>query len=256
VVTSKAPAPRSRSARGHPTSRRLVGYLRVSTGVQFDGPGLDVQERAIRVWCRQHSHRLVGWRRDEALSGAADSDVRAGLADALNDVEPGGWTGTSRRAEGIVVYRLDRLSRDVIVQESILREVWRLGGEVYSTASGEANLRDDPEDPNRRLIRVILGAIAEWERSMIALRMARGRALKRERGGYVDGRPPFGFRAEGKALVPDAAEQATVRRILELRGQGESLRGIVAALEVGGRPAKQGGRWHPRAVAAVVARAR
>jgi DNA invertase Pin-like site-specific DNA recombinase len=255
VTTSTAP-PRSRSSRDHLTSRRLVGYLRVSTGVQLDGLGLAVQEKTIRAWCRQHGHRLVGWRRDEALSGAADTDARAGLADALNDVEPGGWTGTSRRAEGIVVYRLDRLSRDVIVQESILREVWRLGGEVYSTASGEANLRDDPEDPNRRLIRVILGAIAEWERSMIALRMARGRALKRERGGYADGRPPYGFRAEGKALVADVAEQATVRRILELHGQGESLRGIIAALEAEGRAAKQGGRWHPRTVAAVVARAR
>jgi DNA invertase Pin-like site-specific DNA recombinase len=199
--TAAAPASRSRGSRNHPTTRRLVGYLRVSTGVQLDGLGLAVQERAIRAWCRQHGHRLVGWRRDEALSGAADTSARAGLADALNDVEPGGWTGTSRRAEGIVVYRLDRLSRDVIVQESILREVWRLGGEVYSTASGEANLRDDPEDPNRRLIRVILGAIAEWERSMIALRMARGRALKRERGGYADGRPPYGLRAEGSMLA-------------------------------------------------------
>jgi DNA invertase Pin-like site-specific DNA recombinase len=86
--------------------------------------------------------------------------------------------------------------------------------------------------------------------------MTRGRALKRARGGYADGRPPYGFRAEGRALVADAAEQATVRRILELHDQGESLRGIIAALEAEGRPAKQGGRWHPKTVAAVVARAR
>jgi Recombinase len=51
------------------------------------------------------------------------------------------------------------------------------------------------------------------------------------------------------------AEQATVRRILELHGLGESLRGIIAALEAEGRPAKQGGRWHPKTVAAVLARA-
>ncbi len=226
---------------------RLVGYLRVSTGVQLDGLGLPVQEKAIRSWCRQHGHRLAGWHRDEALSGAKDTDARVGLADALNDVEAG-------RADGIVVYRLDRLSRDVILQEEVLREVWRMGGEVFSTAGGEANLRDDPEDPNRRLVRVILGAIAEWERHMIALRMTRGRALKRERGGYADGRPPYGFKAEGKALVPDVAEQATVQRMRELHGQGESLRGIIAVLEAEGRPAKQGGRWHPKTVAAVLAR--
>jgi len=38
-------------------------------------------------------------------------------------------------------------------------------------------------------------------------------------------------------------------------GQGESLRGIVAVLEAEGRRAKQGGRWHPKTVAAVVTRA-
>jgi hypothetical protein len=35
---------------------------------------------------------------------------------------------------------------------------------------------------------------------------------------------------------------------VEFYGQGESLREIVAALEAEGRPAKQGGRWHPRTI--------
>jgi DNA invertase Pin-like site-specific DNA recombinase len=79
-----------------------------------------------------------------------------------------------------------------------------------STAGGEANLHDDPEDPSRRLIRQVLGAVSEYERAMIALRLRRGRAAKGARGGFAYGSPAFGHRAAGRALVPDEREQAAI----------------------------------------------
>jgi hypothetical protein len=38
-------------------------------------------------------------------------------------------------------------------------------------------------------------------RFVIKLRLQRGRALKAEKGGFANGSPPFGFRAEGGELV-------------------------------------------------------
>jgi hypothetical protein len=67
------------------------------------------------------------------------------------------------RAGAIVVYRL---AGDLVLQEQLLAEVWR-SGELLSTAGGEAHLHDDP---SRRLIRQVLGAVSEYERAMIALR--------------------------------------------------------------------------------------
>jgi hypothetical protein len=73
-------------------------------------------------------------------------------------------------------------------------------------------LRDDPHDPTRKLIRQVLGAVSEFERSLIKLRLQRGRALKAERGGFAFGAPPFGFGAEGGELVPvDREQEARVR---------------------------------------------
>jgi DNA invertase Pin-like site-specific DNA recombinase len=66
-------------------------------------------------------------------------------------------------ADQEVVYRLDRLARDLVLQEQLLAEVWR-SGELFSTAGGEANLHGDPEDPSRRLLRQVLGAVSEYER--------------------------------------------------------------------------------------------
>jgi DNA invertase Pin-like site-specific DNA recombinase len=169
---------------------KIVAYLRVSTDRQADeGLGLDIQEQTIRRWAKAHGHRVVGWYRDEGMSGTDGLDSRVGLGDALAALREG-------QAQGLVVYRLDRLARDSVLQEQLLREVWSLDGEVFSTAGGESNLRDDPEDPSRKLIRKMLAATAEYERDMIALRMRSGRRRARERGFYAgDGSPPFGYRS-------------------------------------------------------------
>src|SRR5205807_9208055 len=141
-------------------------------------------------------------------------DSRRGLFDALEAISAG-------QGGGLVIYRLDRLARDLVLQEQLLADVRRMGAEVHSTSAGEAGyLADDPDDPSRALIRQILGAVSQYERAMIRLRMRSGRQRKAARGGYAGGRPPYGWRAEGRELVADADEQATLARIRELRAAG------------------------------------
>ena len=50
------------------------------------------------------------------------------------------------------------------------------------------------------MIRQVLGAVAEYERSMVVLRLRNGRRRKAEMGGYASGAPAFGFEARDKAL--------------------------------------------------------
>jgi DNA invertase Pin-like site-specific DNA recombinase len=157
---------------------RLVGYLRVTTDRQAEeGLGLEVQEEAVRQWAQAHGHELVALTRDEGQSGSNGRDTRLGLGDALEALREGG-------AEGLVVlYRLDRLARDLIVQETLLGDVWRMGREVFSTSAAEQGyLQDDPHDPSRKLIRQVLGAVNEYERSMISLRLRAGRLRKAQNG--------------------------------------------------------------------------
>lgn len=230
---------------------KVVGYLRVSTDRQAEeGFGLDVQEQKVRGWAKAEGHKLVAIYRDEGISGSKGLGDRPGLADAVSAVLDGA-------AAGIVVPRLDRLARDLIVQEQALAEVWRLGGEVWSCSAAEgAYLSDDPDDPSRKLIRQVLGAVSEYERSMVALRLRMGRKRKFDRGGYAYGAPPFGKRAEGKALIDDPAEMAAVGLICSLREDGKSYRQIVRALVVDGHRTKRGGAWHPKTVSSIVQRFR
>jgi DNA invertase Pin-like site-specific DNA recombinase len=228
---------------------KVVAYLRVSTDRQAEeGLGLEVQEQAIRAWAKDAGQRIVSWHRDAGVSGSNGLDTRQALPEALAAVR-------GRQAAGVVVYRLDRLARDLILQETLLAEIRRIGADVFSTSAAEAGyLADDPDDPSRRLIRQVLGAVSEYERSMIALRLRSGRRLKAERGGFAYGSPPYGWRAEGRELVEDPTEQAALARIRELRAGGASLRQIADILSSEGHHPKRGGAWHPNTLATIVRR--
>jgi DNA invertase Pin-like site-specific DNA recombinase len=142
-----------------------------------------------------------------------------------------------------------------VLQEQLLREVWRLGAQVFSTSDAENDLlHDDPADPARRLVRQILGAVSEYERSVIALRLRSGRRRKLAHGGYGGGEPVYGLRAEAGELVPDEHEQSTIRRVLELHGEGRSYREIIEVLDHDGHKPKRGDRWHPTTIARIVKR--
>ena len=120
---------------------KLVAYLRVSTDRQAErGLGLG-QEQAFRSWARVAGHRIVAWHRDEGASGTNGIDLRIGLGDAI---------AALRTVDGLVVYRLDRLARDLVVQETIPADVQRRGKRAFSTfASEDAVHVDDPADPSR-----------------------------------------------------------------------------------------------------------
>jgi DNA invertase Pin-like site-specific DNA recombinase len=228
---------------------KVAGYVRVSTDRQAEhGLGLEVQEQAIRRWAKKSGHRLVAVFRDEGVSGSNGVTQRIGLIDALAALK-------ARDAAGLVVARLDRLARDLIIQEQLLAEVKRSGATPFSTAPGEAAyLTDDPDDPSRKLIRQVLGAVSEYERAMISLRLRTGRARKAEHGGFAYGSPPFGYTANDGALVPDPTEQHVIARMRELDAEGWTQREIATTLNREGHRTKQNRAWTRVTVGVVLRR--
>ena len=230
---------------------RVVAYIRVSTDKQAtEGYGLDVQRAKVKAWAKRGGYVVVRWFANEGEGGGEPLEVRVELAGALAMV------ADDKTVAGIVFPRLDRFSRDVILQETMLRDLWSHGHQVFSTLETEQYvLKDDPEDPGRKLYRVILGAIAEYEKAVIVLRTKAGRRMKAERGGYAGfGSPPYGWDSVDKELVQVEAEQAIITRIKAMRDGGRSYREIVTVLNAEGIPSKRGGPWNPSGVMRVVNR--
>lgn len=229
---------------------RYVVYLRVSTDQQADtGQGLSIQEEACRAWLRRERHRLVEVCSDAGRSGGLDVGHRPGLARALALIG-------ADRADGILVHRLDRLARDLVLQEQLLAELHRRGKQLASVDLTEhASLEHSPDDPTRALVRRMLGSIAQYEREVIRLRLMAGRTRKQLEGGYAGGSPGYGYAAVRGELVKVPDEQTVIRRIIKLRDAGTSYRGIVDELERRGiRSHASHGRWRPDTIRAICLR--
>ena len=227
---------------------KAIGYVRVSSVTQLDGYGLDAQEQDVKKCAKAHDLKLTEILRDEGVSGSTESVDRPGLAEALARIEAG-------EAQVLIVARLDRLARRLTIQEAALAQVWKHGGRVIACDQGEV-AHDDPDDPMRTAMRQMMGVFAQLERGMIVARLRRGRQVKKELGGYAHGRPPYGFRAEGGALVPMDQEQAAISRARALSKSGKSLRQIAEILGEEGHHPRTGRTWHPPMVARLLRRDR
>lgn len=222
-----------------------VGYLRVSTNEQTNGTGLDAQRDAILAT----GHTIVAWYSDEGISGSNGLDKRIGLANALADIKEG-------KAEALIVYKMDRLARDMMLQESLLRDLWRSGGQIISCSEAESVYckPDDATDPSRAFIRQVLGAAAEYERAIIKARLMAGRRRHLDAGGNHGGKAPYGWKWEGSQLVHDDDQWDIVQGILTRAKQGETASYIAQVLNHNGSLSPAGKQWGHMAVKRIIER--
>ena len=218
-----------------------IAYLRVSGRGQIDGDGFERQRDAIRRFAAAAGYDLVEEYRDEGVSGTKELVDRPGLAALLDRIESNG-------VRVVVVERADRLARDLMIGEVIIDQFSRVGARVL-TADG-ADLTSGSDDPTRTLIRQVLGAVAQFEKSVVVLKLRAARDRKRRKDGRCEGRKPFGVRP---------GEADTVARILELRrkpkGQPRlSVASIAERLNAEGHRARSGRPWAPGTVHAILKR--
>jgi len=213
---------------------RLGVYVRVSTENQTKGESLGDQETDAREWAKRNGHSIFEVYSDPGISGTAPVEERPGLAAVLEDLGAG-------RIEGFVVRALDRLARELTIQEAVLAQAWRHNGRVF-TFAGEV-LADDPDDPMRTAMRQMMGVFAGLERAMIAKRMRDGRRHKRERGEHPGGPAPFGWRADNKELIPLPSEQYVLSVIRDLRVMKLTQDQIVERLNVHDFKTRSGVPW-------------
>ena len=206
-----------------------IAYTRVSTEEQTKGFGLDAQLDAIGASLGQPDAHYS----DEGISGAKIN--RPGLLAAIDALEDG---------DILVVAKLDRLARDMYLSCWIEKEVEKRGASIRS-AAGEGT---ESDDPTAKLLKNIVKSFAEFERDVIAARMAGGRTQARKQGRKMGGSVPFGFDldADGRHLVVNEAEQQVIALMEQLRGLGYSYRKIGAELEQRGIKTKTGKpHWNP-----------
>lgn len=219
--------------------KKVFVYTRVSTAQQIDGDGHPRQEAACYDFIDAKGAWEVVRTFNEQTSGTVEAMDRKILSECIE------LCGAAFDVHTIVVERADRIARDLIVSELFFRECARRGIEVYSADSGEELVNSDA-DPSRKLIRQVLGALAQWEKSSTAKKLLAGRKRTKELTGFpCGGKPVFGTKPE---------QVKWVWRILRMHRDGQSTAGIRNRLNYYGpyRLEKIRKHWFPGQISRVI----
>jgi len=210
---------------------RYLGYVRVSTGRQArNGLSLDMQRERIEAMAAAQGAELADIVVEAGKS--ARSMRRPGVARVLQAVK-------RREVDGVVVYRLDRITRSLRDLTGLLDTFQRAGVALVSVTD---NL--DTSSPTGRLVIHILGAVAEMESAQIGERIAEAHAVRRAQGTRM-GAIAYGRQLgeNGLHLEDSPEEQQTIRAMKRLRRKGLSFAKIAARLNERGLLTRSGGTW-------------
>jgi len=219
---------------------RLVGYCRVSTDNQKEEGTIEIQVKALKQYGNKNNFELIKIFKDEGVSGSSELENRAGLAELFNFIED------NKGVEGVLIFKLDRLARDLYIQEHLIKKLELLNIELISIKEPDLSSKD----PMRKAFRQFMGIVSELEKAFITLRLTGGRINKAQKGGFAGGSTALGYISKNKKLVIDQEQAETIRLIFKMkRHKKMSLREIARELNKLNIPTSSGkGKWYGRTV--------
>ena len=205
---------------------KCFAYLRVSSIGQTQGDGYDRQFIACETYAKSNGYEIVEVFR-ESITGKSELEDRPALSELFAALEENG-------IKTVIIEKVDRLARDLMIQESIIGDMQKHGYTLISIA--EPDLCST--DPSRILIRQIFGALAQYDRAMIVLKLRGARQRMKTKLGRCEGRKRFGEKP---------GEDAVLHQMRSLKAAGLSCDRIADALNANGVPArgtkKKTGPW-------------
>jgi len=216
-------------------------YVRVSTHWQIDKDSLPLQREELLNYCKY----ALGMERSDIFEDAGYS--------AKNTERPAYQQMMARLRTGefshLVVWKIDRISRNLIDFATMYEEIKRLGiafvskNEQFDTSSamGEAMLK-------------IILVFAELERKVTSERVTATMLSRAASGQWNGGRVPFGYHYDKttKTFSIIESEAAVVRMIFNLYEQERSLVVVAKMLNEKSIKSRRGSSWSPTTVQTIL----
>lgn len=185
-----------------------IAYLRTSSAANVGGDSDHRQRDAITRYAKVAGLEIAREFNDAAVSGADHIDQRPGFTDLL------AWAQESG-CRTIVFENASRFARDLIVQET---------GHALLTKQGFTLIAaDDPDaftadTPTARMVRQILGAVAEFDKASLVAKLKGARDRKSAAAGRrIEGRK--GYDATQPEMVREAKRLARKSPKMSIRFQ-------------------------------------
>jgi DNA invertase Pin-like site-specific DNA recombinase len=136
-----------------------------------------------------------------------------------------------------------------MVQEILLGE-FRKRDVVVIEADGRNTLTVGSTDPTATLIRQVLGAVSQFEKSVLVLKLRAARQRAKRQSGKCEGRKAFGEKTGEAEIVAKIRE---LRR-KAVKGDRASFAAIAAKLNADNVPTRSGAPWRPSVIGQILGR--
>ena len=208
-------------------SDRAVIYARFSSSKQQE-QSIDGQVRYCTQYAETRGYRIVGTYADRAISGTTDE--RPEFQRMISDAK-------KKKFDFVIVWKLDRFSRDRYASAMYKHELKKNGVKVLSATEGIG------EGDESVILEAILEAMAEMYVKQLAQNVMRGLRESALAGKHSTGTVPYGYRLDDKKMVIEPDEAAVVRFIFEQYAQGVRKKDIVEALDARGARTRRGEKF-------------
>jgi len=157
---------------------KAVRYIRTSSASNLEGDSESRQMDAIAKYADSQGYEIVSGAWDQAVKGSDSIHEREGFAKLIqycvdNDVSV------------ILCENASRFARDVIVQELGYRELKKLNLQLIPVDAPDYFTGDSP---SLTLIRQVLGAVSEFEKSNLVSKLRGARNRVKAKNGKCEGR--------------------------------------------------------------------
>ena len=192
---------------------KIFIYNRVS-GVSQAGEtksSLDIQLVECKDYCRKHEYEVVGVYVDTA--SGSNFEGRDNFNNMLAAISSNG-------VEAIVVWKLDRFSRNIAEASNLYASLQKIGVSLISI-----NEKIDNSISGKLLLNLLF-SISSFELDTIKSRLSFGKAEAIKKGIRVYGRYPFGY--NGNGIIEN--EASIIRQIFKLKLAGKNNNEIASML--------------------------
>lgn len=201
-----------------------VAYLRVSTEAQTEKYGLDMQKQKIMEYCDKEGVIIDKWYIDGGYSGSKLD--RPEIQELLDDAKKG-------QIAKVYIYKLDRMSRDVIDTLTLLYRVLPKCGVQIISMTEDLHF----ENPMDKVMIGVNAIMGQYEREVIYMRTRAGMKERVKKGLWMGGGlVPLGYyydRNDG-LLHPDDKWAKKVKKAYEMYIDGYSCDKIAKILGFSG----------------------
>ena len=181
-------------------------YARVSTERQAERElSIPAQLRLMKRYAHDHGWAIAGTYQD--VGSGKSLRERPGLLSALREAR------RNRTVDGLLVHKIDRLSRNIYNYLILKGKLKSLGIRIYSVVETIGS------DPMGEFLEHIMAAQAEFYSANLALEVKKGLEERLLRGKWIC-RPPIGYVLCAGRIVPDPARAQFIRQAFELWGTG------------------------------------